>query len=120
MPWGIWIRLYGPKGSAGTPLPVQGWRAEIFFRQRRIEEAFREVRTLLHAAPTLAWIWPWCARLVAIHGRSSVEAARDAVPFWSMFLDEFADHRPAKKELLYCAYYLHDSGESTGWGLRAV
>ena len=108
-------KIVWSKGSAGTPLPVQGWRAEIFFRQRRIEEAFREVRTLLHAAPTLAWIWPWCLRLVAIHGRSSVEAARDAVSFWSMFLDEFADHRPAKKELLYCVYYLHDSGECTGW-----
>ena len=104
-----------PKGSAGTMSPVQGWRAEILFKQRRIDEAVREVRTLLAAAPRLAWVWSWCARLVATHGRSSVEAAQFAVSFWSMYLKEFTDDLPAKTQMLLCVYYLHDSGECTGW-----
>ena len=105
-----------PKGSAGTMSPVQGWRAEILFEQRRIEEAIREVRTLLDAAPRLAWVWSWCARLVATHGRSSVEAAQFSVSFWNMYLKDFTDDLPAQKEMLLCVYYLHDSGECTGWG----
>ena len=104
-----------PKGSAGAMSPVQGWRAEILFKQRRIDEAVREVRTLLDAAPRLTWVWSWCARLVATHGRSSVEAAQFAVSLWSMYLKEFTDDLPAKKEVLLCVYYLHDSGECTGW-----
>ena len=104
-----------PKGSAGTLSPVQGWRAEILFKQRRIGEALREVRTLLHSADRLAWIWPWCARLVATHGRSSVEAAQFSTSFWRMYVNEFADDLPAKKQMLLCVYHLHDRGERTGW-----
>ena len=104
-----------PKSSAGTPSPVQGWRAEILFKQRRIEEAVREVHTLLHSAPKLAWVWPWCASLAVRHGRSSVEAAQFSLSFWSMYLDEFAYNLPAQKERLLCVYYLHDNGEYTGW-----
>ena len=104
-----------PKGSAGTLLPVQGWRAEILFRQRRIEEALREVRTLLHAATRAAWVWPWCARLVATYGRSSVEAAQFSVSFWGAYLEEFTDNLPARKEMLLCVHYLHNRGECTGW-----
>ena len=103
------------KGSAVTSPPVQGWRAEILFKQRRLQEACRELHTLLHAAPRPPWIWPWCARLVATHGRSSVEAAQFSVAFWDMYLKEFTDDPPAKKEMLRCVYYLHESGEYTGW-----
>ena len=70
-----------PKGSSGAVTTVQGWRAEILFRQQRTEEALREVRALLHAATTTVWVWPWCARLVAIFGRSSIEAAQFSVFF---------------------------------------
>ena len=104
-----------PKDSAGTMSPVQGWRAEVLFQQQRTGEALREIGTLLSAASRLAWVWPWCARLMAAYGRSSVEAAQFAVNFWSMFLKEFPDDLPATKEVLLCIYYLHDCGEDTGW-----
>ena len=103
------------KGSAVTLPPVQGWRAEILFKQQRFEEALRELRTLLHAEPKPPWIWPWCARLVATYGRSSVRAARFAVSFWGAYTKEFADDLPAKKEMLRCVYYLLESGEGSGW-----
>ncbi len=103
------------KGSAVTSPPVQGWRAEILFKQQRLEEAFRELRTLLHAEPRPPWIRPWCARLVATYGRSSVGAARFAASFWGAYVKEFADDLPAKKEMLRCIYDLLESGENTGW-----
>ncbi len=96
--------------------PVQGWRAEILFKQRRIREAFREIHALLDAAPKLAWVWPWCARLVAKHGRLSVEAAQRSVSFWNIYLKEFTDDLPATKSMLLCVYFLHvSSGEYTEW-----
>ncbi|MCY4398207.1 MAG: tetratricopeptide repeat protein [Gemmatimonadetes bacterium] len=104
-----------PRGSAGTLLAVQGWRAEILFRQRRTREAIREVRALLHGAPSAAWVWPWCARLVSIYGKSSVEATQFSISFWGAYLEEFRDDLPARKEILLCVYYLHDRGERTGW-----
>lgn len=106
----VWSR-----GSAGSLLSVQGWRADILFKQRRIQEALREVRSLLHSADRETWVWPWCARLMATHGRSSVEAAQFAVSFWSMYLNEHTDDLPAKKQMLLCVYQLHNCGECTGW-----
>ena len=104
-----------PKASAGTQSPVQGWRAAILFEQQRTGEAIREVRALLASANRLEWVWPWCARLVAMHGRSSTEAARFAISFWRMYLDEFVDDGRAREQMLLCVYFLHDSGESSGW-----
>ena len=104
-----------PRGSAGTLPAVQGWRAEILFRQRRTREAIREVRALLHGEPSAAWVWPWCARLVSIYGKSSVEATQFSISFWGAYLEEFRDDLPARKEILLCVYYLHDRGERTGW-----
>lgn len=106
----IWSR-----DSAGTQSAVQGWRAAILFEQRRTAEAIREVRALLAAAQRLEWVWPWCARLVAMHGRSSTEAARFGMSFWRMYLREFVDDGRAREQMLLCVYFLYDSGESTGW-----
>ena len=103
------------KGSAVTLPPLLGWRADILFKLQRPHEAFRELRTLLHGETRPPWVWPWCARLVATHGRSSVEAAELSVSFWSTYLKEFPDDLPGKKEMLRCVYHLHDSGASTGW-----
>lgn len=103
------------KGSAVTLPPVQGWCAEILFKQQRLDEALRELRALLHAEPKPPWVWPWCAKLVATYGRSSVRAARFAVSFWGAYVKEFADDLRAKKEMLRCVYYLLESGEGSGW-----
>lgn len=107
-----------PKGSAGTQASVQGWRAEILFRQQRTEEALREVRALLAHADRVAWIWPWCARLLATHGRSSTEAAKFSLSFWRRYQREFTDDLPARKQLLLSVYRLHDSGEHIGWDYK--
>ena len=104
-----------PKSSAGTQSAVQGWRAAILFEQQRVGEASREVRALLASANRLEWVWPWCAWLVATHGRSSTEAARFAVSFWRAYLDEFSGDHRARMEMLFCVDHLHDGGESTGW-----
>ena len=104
-----------PEGSAGTQSAVQGWRAAILFEQQRVGEASREVRALLASANRLEWVWPWCAWLVATHGRSSTEAARFAVSFWRAYLDEFSGDHRARMEMLFCVDHLHDGGESTGW-----
>ena len=106
----VWSRA-----SAGTQSAVQGWRAAILFEQRRTGEAIREVRALLAAANRLAWVWPWCARLVGTHGRASTEAAKFGLSFWRMYLDEFVGDLRAREQMLFCVYFLHDSGESTGW-----
>ena len=60
-----------PANSAGTLTSVQGWRAEILFKQGKIKEAFRDIRALLSDGDELDWVWPWCARLVAIYGGTS-------------------------------------------------
>lgn len=104
-----------PTDSAGTSPSVLGWRAEILFKQRRIDEAFRDVRALLSDERDAAWVWPWCAKLVATHGRTSLEAAQLSVSFWSMYLGKFADDLSAKGEMLLCVYYVHDSGGRTEW-----
>ena len=104
-----------PKGSAGTRSPVQGWRADILFKERRIEEAFREVHALLGAGPRPAWVWPWCARLVAAHGRISLEAGRRAIRFWNLYLKECGDDLRAQRELVLCVYLVYTSGGRTEW-----
>lgn len=103
------------KGSAVTLPPVHGWRAEILFKKQKLDEALRELRTLLHAEPKPPWVWPWCAKLVATYGRSSVVAARFAVSFWRAYVKEFSDDLRAKTEMLRCIYYLLEDGEGSGW-----
>ena len=104
-----------PTGSAGRMATVLGWRAEILFKHQRIGEAFRDVRTLLSDGRSLAWVWPWCARLVATYGRTSVEAAQRSVDFWNRYLKEFTDSLGAQRERLLCVYLVHASGGHTEW-----
>ena len=44
-----------PANSAGTSPSVQGWRAEILFKQGKIKEAFRDIHALLSDGDNLAW-----------------------------------------------------------------
>ena len=104
-----------PADSTGSSPAVRGWRAEILFKRQRIKGAFRDVRALLSDGRVLAWVWPWCARLVATHGRTSVEAAQLSIPFWNMYLKEFTDDLFAKREMLFCVYLVRASGGSTEW-----
>lgn len=99
-----------PANSAETMPSVQGWRAEILFKQGRIEEAFRDIRALLSRGGELAWVSPWCARLVATYGRTSIDAAQNSVQFWDIYLRRFADDVFAQRERLLCVYFIHANG----------
>ena len=99
-----------PTGSAGTNSSVQAWRAEILFKQGEIKEAFRDIRALLSDADKLTWVWPWCARLVATYGGTSVDSAEAALKFWDSFLIKFSDDLIARRERLLCIWFLRTNG----------
>ena len=99
-----------PANSAGTLPSVQGWRAEILFKQGKMEEAFRDIHALLSNGDELAWVWPWCARLVAIYGGTSLDAAQGSVEFWDTYLRRFTDDLLAQRERLLCVWRIHANG----------
>ena len=110
-----------PANSAGSMPSVQGWRAEILFKQGKIDEAFRDIRALLSDGGGLDWVLPWCARLVATYGRTSIDAAQNSVQFWDIYLRRFADDVFAQRERLLCVYFIHANGGWTGydhWGFQ--
>ena len=100
--------------SRGALPCVLGWRSDVLFKLGRVAEAFREMHTLLSAGSHLTWVWPWCARLVAAHGRSTVATATWAIWFWDGFFDRFPDHLPAQRERLLCIWYVHAEGGNAG------
>ena len=102
-----------PTNSAGTIVSVQGWRAEILFKQGKIKEAFRDIRALLSGEGGLDWVSPWCARLVATYGRTSIDAAQNSVQFWDIYLRRSADDVFARRERLLCVYFIHANGGRT-------
>ena len=103
-----------PANSAGTLAEVQGWRAEIFFRRGRIQEAFRDIRALLSDGEKLTWVGPWCAKLVATYGGISIEAAQGSVRFWDAYLTRFPDDVLAERERLLCVWFINTNGGRTG------
>lgn len=99
--------------SAGTLPSVQGWRAEILFKQEKVEEAFRDIHGLMSGKGREAWVSPWCARLVATYGRSSIDAAKRSVQFWDIYLKRSTDDVLAQRERLLCVYFIHANGGQT-------
>ena len=102
--------------SAGRLASVLGWRLRVFFEQGRIEEAFRDIRDLLSEAKHLEWVWPWCARMVATYGTSSVQSAPLSLKFWNRYLQKFPDHLIAKIARLHCVWTVHEHGEEQDLG----
>ena len=100
------------KSSAGTAAPVQGWRAYIFFNTGDIRSAFREINTLLSEEDKFDWVWPWCERLVGVHGRTSLDAAQKALRFWNKYLSKFPKNLKAKTEKLLVIWYVKSNGGS--------
>lgn len=98
--------------SAGNVAPVQGWRAYILFDTGDIRSAFREINTLLSEGNKLDWVWPWCAGLVEIYGRMSLDAAQKALQFWDKYLNKFPKDLIAKTERLLCIWYIKSNGGS--------
>ena len=100
------------EGSAGNVADVQGWRIYILFKIEDIRSAFREINALLGEGNKLDGVWLYCARLVAIHGRMSLDAAQKALQFWDKYLNKFSKDLMAKTERLLCIWYIKSNGGS--------
>lgn len=100
------------EGSAGNVADVQGWRIYILFNTGDIRSAFREINALLGEENKLDGVWLYCARLVAIHGRMSLDAAQKALQFWDRYLNKFSKDLMAKTERLLCIWYIKSNGGS--------
>jgi tetratricopeptide (TPR) repeat protein len=93
---------------------VAGWRMNTLFNLGQGRAAFREITTMLGRAEDETWIWPWCARLVALFGRTTVDNARQALPFWRRYEARHPDHHRARSELLMATFYLRRQGVDVG------
>lgn len=93
---------------------VAGWRANALFNLDDGRAAFREINQLLAQAKAEPWIWPWCARLVAVFGRATPENAVQAADFWPRYIREFPDHSAGYRELLLSRLYLRSQGHDIG------
>ena len=93
---------------------VAGWRMNALFNLGEGRAAFREITTMLGRAEDEMWIWPWCARLVALFGRTTADNARQALPFWRRYVARHPDHPRARSELLMATFYLRGQGVDVG------
>ncbi|WP_442807620.1 DUF4365 domain-containing protein [Trinickia soli] len=95
----------------GRTSAVTGWRANVLFNLGDGRAAFREINGLVAQADRLRWIWPWCRRLVAAFGRTNVDNARQAAPFWQRYVRANPEDPAGKWELLMTTFYLRGRGE---------
>lgn len=93
---------------------VAGWRANALFNLEDGRAAFREINQLLAQADAEAWIWPWCARLVAAFGRVTPDNAVQAAGFWTRYIREFPEDGAGHRELLLSRLYLRSQGRDIG------
>lgn len=107
-------RVVYSEQKQGRTSAVTGWRANVLFNLGDGRAAFREINGLVTQADRFGWIWPWCGRLVASFGRTSVDNARQAAPFWQRFVKANPDHSAARRELLMTSFYLRGKGEDLG------
>ncbi|CAD6562901.1 hypothetical protein LMG24235_08143 [Paraburkholderia sabiae] len=98
--------------NQGRTSTVIGWRANVLFNLGDGRAAFREINGLLTQADRFRCIWPWCRRLVAAFGRSSVHNARQALPFWQRYVRAHPEDPIGRYELLMSSFYLRGRGVS--------
>lgn len=96
------------------PAAVNGWKIEALFRLGRHGEAFGLVNTLVPEAKGSGWIWPWLARQVAAHGRSSTDSTKKALNFWRAYISAHPENVAARRELFLCHFVLHMAGVESG------
>lgn len=102
------------EGALGTISSVAGQRINVLFNLDEPRNAFREINSLLGEAENEIWIWLWCARQVATFGRTSVENAKLAVPFWQRYVQRHAGGGSGERELLLAKLYLRANGQDIG------
>ncbi|MEO0922768.1 MAG: tetratricopeptide repeat protein [Pseudomonadota bacterium] len=93
---------------------IAGWRVNVLFNLGDCKAAFREINSLLAEANRETWIWPYCARLVASFGRTTTECARQALAFWSRYVDALPETADGYRELILASLYLRTEGEDLG------
>ncbi len=93
-------------GSRSRVAALAGWKAKFLFETGREREAFAELNHLLSLAADRDWAWPWAARLVATHGKSTADSAERAVRFWDRYLTRHPEHIGALTERVLCLWRL--------------
>jgi tetratricopeptide (TPR) repeat protein len=99
--------------SATIAPAVQGWRAEILFRMGDSAAAFRELNNVLASANQFNWVWPSCARQVAVFGRATTDSTIKALAFWRVYLREYPHDIAAQRQQFLCLAALHSVGRPT-------
>lgn len=99
-------------GSHSRVAARSGWRAHFLFETGRERDAFTELNHLLSLSAGHDWAWPWAARLVATHGRTSTSAAARARRFWDRYLANDPEHFGARVERVLCLWKLRSDGKA--------
>jgi len=100
--------------SEGRMTAVVGWRANVQFNLGEGAAAFRDINSLLGQADRERWVWPWCVRLVASFGRSSIDNALLARVFWQRYVQARPEDSHGWWELLMASFYLRGQGHDLG------
>jgi len=106
-------RIIKKGNSALQNTTIQGWRLEQLFISGQIDNAFREVFSLLNSDSSSNWVLPWCAKHVASFGKQTPNAAKKAILFWERYFEEYPEDQYAKKEFLLCNWLLHSEHDAT-------
>lgn len=96
--------------NQGRTTAVSGWRANVLFNLGQGQAAFREINSLTSQADRHRWIWPWCRRLVASFGRTTIDNAVPARAFWQRYVQAHPDSSQGRWELLMSNFYLRGQG----------
>ena len=100
--------------NEGRMTAVAGWRANVQFNLGEGAAAFREINSLLGQADRERWVWPWCTRLVASFGRTSIENALLARVFWQRYVQARPEDSHGWWELLMATFYIRGQGHDLG------
>lgn len=93
---------------------LQGWRIEALFNIGEVDNAFREINSLISHASGINWVLPWCANQVKAFGRSSVNSTKKSIKFWNIYLKNDSGNIVAKAERLLCLLSVKFDGSEVG------
>lgn len=96
--------------NQGRTTAVAGWRANVLFNLGQGQAAFREINGLMSQVDCHEWIWPWCQRLVASFGRTTIDNSVQARAFWQRCVQAHPNNSHVRWELLMCNFYLRGQG----------
>ena len=68
----------------------------------------------------LDWVWPWCTKLVATYGRTTLTSTKLSAQFWDRYANAFPDDLRGRREKLLCYCRIHDEGGDPKYSLEDV